>query len=401
MKYDIFISYRHEGGVDKAHILKQHLCSLGYDVFFDHEACSSVVNAFETTILAAIEVAPVFLFVLSPGCFDECADEKNWVRRELEHAIKCKKPIIPVAIADDQLDFEKLPPETPDFIKNLKTNYHFAIVDFGTNFKGTLEESLVRKIKTIVKPRIATADTSKNGSIIHFFSDIPCRVFKYGRQIALTDPFDEGAESSVARLLKGRHKLVYKSVDHEADSLSEILVIQDNEMEDFVEIKLRSIREERLKKEEALRLQEVQQAAKERARLQKKSRQEAKYKYDFFFIYSSRDAHMVRLVKDHMEAAGYTCWAESFSDDATTALNKSKHVLYFHSENSRNSPFIKAELSQAKEAKKRITIVRLDESPQDYVTLSLVGNTYGIKLLRRADIKNLFELLLDPNFKYE
>ena len=160
MKYDIFISYRHEGGIDKAHILKQHLCTLGYDVFVDHEACSAVVNAFETTILAAIEVAPVFLLVLSQGCFDECGDKKNWVRREIEHAIRCHKPIIPVSIAEEQVDFDKLPPDTPDFIRELKTNFHFATVDFGSNFKGTVEEGLVKKIKTIVTPKIVTADSS-------------------------------------------------------------------------------------------------------------------------------------------------------------------------------------------------------------------------------------------------
>lgn len=397
MKYDIFISYRHEGGIDKAHILKQHLCSIGYDVFFDHEACRSVVNAFETTILAAIEVAPVFLFVLSRGCFDECGDEKNWVRREIEHAIKCRKNIIPVTIADEQFDFAALPPDTPASIKGLKSSHHFAKVDFGSNFKDTVN-GLVDKIKSIVKPRIVTADNSKKGSIIHFFSDIPCRVFKYGRQIALTDPLDEGADTSAARLLKGRHRLVYKSIEHEADSFSEILTIEDNDMEDFVEIRLRDIKEERLKKEEALRQQEERKAAKERARARKTSKY--KYKYKFFFIYSSKDALMVRLVKDHLEAAGYSCWAESFYSDITESLNQSQYVLYFHSANSRDSRFVNAELAQAKEAGKEIKLVYLDESPQDYNTLSLIGNIKGVKLLCREDMQNLFESLLDPNFKY-
>lgn len=396
MKYDIFISYRHEGGVDKAHILKQHLCSLGYDVFFDHEACSSVVNAFETTILAAIEVAPVFLLVLSQGCFDECGDKKNWVRREIEHAIKCRKPIIPVVIADEQVEFDKLPPETPDFIRELKDKHHFATVDFGSNFKSTVEGSLVKKIKEIVTPRIVTADTSKKGSIIHFFSDIPCRVFKYGRQIALTDPLNEGADSSVARLLKGRHKLVYISIEHAADSFSEILRIEDNDMEDFVEIKLQGIKEERLKREELLRQQEERKAAEEKSRL----RHSTKFKYDFFFIYSSKDALMVRLVKDHMEAAGYSCWAESFDSDITKPLKSSHYAIYFHSENSLKSRFVKAELAQANEAGKKIKLVHLDDSPLDYGTLSLIGNTKGVKLLCRKDMQNLFESLLDPNFKY-
>lgn len=390
MKYDIFISYRHEGGIDKAHILKQHLCSLGYDVFFDHEACRSVVNAFETTILAAIEVAPVFLFVLSPRCFDECGDPKNWVRREIEHALKYQKNIIPISIEGEKVDFQQLPPDTPESIHGL-TRYHFAKIDFGSNFKGTID-SLVDKIKTKVKPRIVTADSSKKGSIIHFFSDIPCRVFKYGRQIALTDPVNEGADSSIARLLKGRHKLVYISIENAADSFSEILNIEDNDMEDFVEIKLQNIKEERLKKEEILRQQEKLKAAEEKSRLRLKSG----LQYDYFFIYSSKDAHMVRLVKEHMEAAGYSCWAESFNSDISKPLNASQDVIYFHSANSLNSRFIKVELSLAVEAGKNIKLVHLDETPQDYNTLSLIGNVKGVKLLRREDMQNLFESLLDP-----
>ena len=102
------MSYRHKGGVDKARILTQHLCSLGYKVFFDHEECINVVGGFETTILGAIEVAPIFLFVLSSGCFEECHDESNWVRREIEHAIKCNKPIIPTTIRTLLLDFGML-----------------------------------------------------------------------------------------------------------------------------------------------------------------------------------------------------------------------------------------------------------------------------------------------------
>lgn len=370
MRYDIFISYRHDGGIDKAHILKQHLCSLGYDVFFDHEACRSVVNGFETTILAAIEVAPVFIFVLSPGCFDECGNEENWVRKEIEHAIRCNKNIIPVSIADEQIDFDKLPPETPASIRHL-TNYHFAKIDFGSNFKGTVD-SLVDKVKTVVKPRIVTDDSSKKGSIIHFFSDIPCRVFKYGRQIALTDPLNEGADSSVARLLKGRHKLVYRSIEHAADSFSEILSIEDNDMEDFVEIRLQNIKEERLRK----------------------------FKYTFFFIYSSKDADMVRLAKEHMEAAGYACWADSFNMDITKQLNESQYVLYFHSAHTNNSHFAKAELAQAKEADKKIKMVLLDETPLNYSILSLLGQAKGVKLLCREDMQNLLESLLDPSFKY-
>lgn len=397
MKYDIFMSYRHKGGIDKARILTQHLCSIGYNVFFDHEECRKVVGGFETMILGAIEVAPVFLFVLSPGCLDECGDEKNWVRREIEHAIKCKKRIIPIIVAEEEFDFNMLPSNAPESIKCLREEHHCAKVDFGANFKSTASD-LIMKIKTVVEPSIVTAAATGRGAVIHFCSDISCRVFKYGKQIAITDPLNENDDSSVARLLKGRHKLEYKSIEHDADSYSEIYVVEDNDMEDFVEIKLQSIKDERLKKEEALRKQEERMAARERARARKKSN----YKYNFFFIYSHKDALIVKLVKEHLESAGYTCLAETYNTVAwSEEMKDSQYVLYFHSENSRQSRFINAELEQAKEAGKKIKLIWLDESPSDYKTLSLIGNTSGIKLINREDIQYLIEALLDPNFRHD
>ena len=91
-QYDIFISYRRESGEDKARILNQYLSAVGYRVFFDHEA--GMTGEFETEILAALEVAPVFLMFLTPHCFDRCKAEGDWVRREIERAIKFNKSIM-------------------------------------------------------------------------------------------------------------------------------------------------------------------------------------------------------------------------------------------------------------------------------------------------------------------
>ena len=81
-EYDIFISYRRENGEDKARILNQFLSAAGYRVFFDHEA--GMTGEFETEILAAVEIAPVFLMLLTPHCFDRCVNEGDWVSREIE-----------------------------------------------------------------------------------------------------------------------------------------------------------------------------------------------------------------------------------------------------------------------------------------------------------------------------
>ena len=388
MKYDIFISYRHKGGVDKARILTQHFCAIGYKVFFDHEECSEVVGGFDTKILGAIEVAPIFLIVLTSGCFDECHDESNWVRREIEHAIKCNKPIIPIVIAEDLFEFDSLPDSTPETIMSLK-NFQFSHISFEVNFKSTITE-LVEKIKRVVAPSIATANKVAKGATIHFFSDISCRVFQFGKQIAITDAVNENNDSSIVKLPKGRHRLEYKSIENDSDSYTEILSVYDNDMEDFVEIKLQNIKEERLKKEGILRQQEDRKAAQEKAR----EKEVSDYEYDFFFTYSNKDALMVRLVKDHLETAGYTCWAQSFSSDANDVLTNSQCILYFHSEHSRHSQFIFEELAIAKKDGKCIKIIHLDDSPCSYKMQNIIGNTTGVKLHCREDMQHLCESLL-------
>lgn len=395
MNYDIFISYRHEGGVDKAHIVHQHLCSLGYTPFFDHYECRKIVGEFETKILAAIQTAPVFLLLLSPGCFDHCNNNNNWVRREIEHALKHSKDIIPITITGDRFDFNSLPPDAPDSIKGLQ-KLQFTEIDFGTNFSSTIDE-LVEKIrkKSNVKPSIIKADTTTIGARIHFSSDIPCRVFDYGKQIALTDPMDEFTDSSLARLLEGRHKIEYKSIENEADSYKDILTIKGNDMEDFVEIKLAGIKEERLKKEKILRENEKRIAKQERARAKQKSN----FKHDYFFIYSNKDALIVRQIKEYLEAAGYSCWIEPHDKVAETSwhgeLTRSQYVLYFHSAHSVQSRYVKAEVHQANEANKKIKLIKLDDTPHNAATLQIFGNTRGIKVYCREDIQSLFTALLD------
>ena len=55
MKYDIFISYRREGGSDKAWILKTELTAKGYKVFLDFDELKDGV--FNKHIMQAIESA--------------------------------------------------------------------------------------------------------------------------------------------------------------------------------------------------------------------------------------------------------------------------------------------------------------------------------------------------------
>ena len=95
-KYNIFISYRHKTGVDDARLLQQSLKARGYNVFFDYDSVRD--GKFDERIYAAIEEAPIFILLLSEGSLDTCYNEDDWVRIEIEHAMKHECKIIPVAV---------------------------------------------------------------------------------------------------------------------------------------------------------------------------------------------------------------------------------------------------------------------------------------------------------------
>lgn len=91
---DAFISYRRETGLDKARSIATELKRQEYSVFFD---CDSLVEGlFNQKIYKNIENSHNFILVLSEGCLNRCSDENDWVRLEVEHALKLKKNIIPV-----------------------------------------------------------------------------------------------------------------------------------------------------------------------------------------------------------------------------------------------------------------------------------------------------------------
>ena len=109
-KYDIFISYRRQGGEDEAWKLKFSLEKMGYRVFMDREALRS--GDFNEQLYRRIEECRDFLLVCSAHALDRCKNEDDWVRKEVTHAIEKKKNIIPVWLSGfDSTQMEALPPE--------------------------------------------------------------------------------------------------------------------------------------------------------------------------------------------------------------------------------------------------------------------------------------------------
>lgn len=138
-KYDVFISYRRDGGSDAAKHLRDTLTELGYSVFYDVESLRA--GAFNVELYRVIENCQDVLLMLPPNALDRCVDEEDWVRKEIEHALKCGKNVIPVLMRG--FDF---PAELPASIEPIRyLNGIAANIEYYDAFVEKLREFMKAK----------------------------------------------------------------------------------------------------------------------------------------------------------------------------------------------------------------------------------------------------------------
>ena len=109
----VFLSYRREGGAETARLLRKELERHGVPCFLDVDDLGA--SHFDDRLLGEIERRPNFVVILSPGCLDRCADESDWLRREISFAIAKQKNVVP--ILKQEFDFparEALPEDLSD-----------------------------------------------------------------------------------------------------------------------------------------------------------------------------------------------------------------------------------------------------------------------------------------------
>jgi len=102
-KFKIFISYRRKGGYDTAKLIYERLKMDGYSVSFDLDTLEN--GNFGNELEKRIKKCKDFVIILNPGIFD-CFTEPDynpkddWVRIEIECALKEKKNIVPLKMED-------------------------------------------------------------------------------------------------------------------------------------------------------------------------------------------------------------------------------------------------------------------------------------------------------------
>ena len=112
MGYNIFISYRREGGDILSMLLYSRLKADGYMPFLDVESLRS--GMFNTQLYDRIAECKDFVVVLPPLALERCENQNDWLRLEISRAIQLKKNIVPILMRSFVF-----PAELPDDIGTL------------------------------------------------------------------------------------------------------------------------------------------------------------------------------------------------------------------------------------------------------------------------------------------
>lgn len=151
-KYDIFISYRREGGYDTAKHLYDLLTRDGYKVSFDIDTLRN--GDFDKSLLKRIDECKDFILIVDAHAFDRTLNpnfnpNNDWLRQELAHALKKGKNIVPIFLNGVQGFPENLPKDIAAVTKKNGPKYdRYYFNDFYKKLKKSFITSQSSK-KTI------------------------------------------------------------------------------------------------------------------------------------------------------------------------------------------------------------------------------------------------------------
>lgn len=157
--YDIFISYRRDGGFETAKHLNDLLVRDGYTVSFDIDTLRE--GDFDETLLRRIDQCVDFILVVDKHTFDRTLDpnfdpKKDWLRTELAYALKLRKNIIPLLLSG----VDGFPSNLPEDVADVATKN-------GPEYNKYYFDEFYRRLKSFLHcvPRNAKDDTKVNSIV--------------------------------------------------------------------------------------------------------------------------------------------------------------------------------------------------------------------------------------------
>ena len=218
-KYDIFIGYRHEGGVMYARIIQTSLEKYGYKVFLDFDSCNT--DEWKEKCRLGIDASKVFLCILSKGSLNRCKDEDDILRYEIEYAYQKEKKII--AVNPDRL-FDGIPSDCPEIVKNALAPNTFFEIYVTQPLKDNINALVEKRIKPHVLP---TKLQDEVGALVYLESNSDCQIELFDLPLCAL----EAGVSKAIKMRKGWHKItaissanssIRRTEKYRVDSLEEV-----------------------------------------------------------------------------------------------------------------------------------------------------------------------------------
>lgn len=270
--YDIFISYRRDGGGETAGRIFDSLTRDGYSVSYDVDTLRE--GRFDQQLLERIEQCQDFILVVDKNCFARTIDpatdpQDDWLWQELSYALRLKKNVIPVLQAG-----AKFPKKLPKDIDNVRfsngpTYSHEYFDEFYKKLRDIFLRAYPRNAKPLYANPTATASKLPN---LKIKADIDCVFYLDGEE---RSRLKAGIIQKIP-LAKGEYELMFVSVESENDRLE--LEFEMPDVDKLEKVNLSGIRDSRLQKEaEAKRIaEEKRQEEYRRQEAERKAAEERK-----------------------------------------------------------------------------------------------------------------------------
>lgn len=217
MIYDIFISYKRKS-LATANNLYYRLTTRGYSTFFDLEEMRR--DNFNVQLLNYIENAKDVFVLLEEGALDACKQgnwKDDWFCKEIAHALKTKRNIIPILIGDYKMPKQEFFPDELQEL-SLKNAPEFSFSYFEEYLNKLIEKGYITAEAEI---------KNKTTSIFKFYSNENCQVFKEGKLVcSLKGMSDEPYYLPVPRKGDYRFKCI-NSITAESQILKEHIDVEE------------------------------------------------------------------------------------------------------------------------------------------------------------------------------